>query len=124
MHSTMGLRRWDGLMTIEFPELGCTTGGCRCFPLGSVVDERECGCAMRHRDHDYVEKPLCHCWLPLYISCTAAALSWSLMCEDTESSGFSLQYEMLLLFETVGHVTGTHDMRTGAKAPSSKVHSR
>ena len=43
MHSTMGLRRWLGLMTIEFPELGCTTGGCRCFLLGSVVDELDIG---------------------------------------------------------------------------------
>ena len=39
----MGFRRWLGLMTIEFPELGCTTGGCRCFPLGSVVDELDIG---------------------------------------------------------------------------------
>jgi hypothetical protein len=35
----MGLRRWQGLMMIELPEPGCTTGGCRCFPLGSVVDD-------------------------------------------------------------------------------------
>jgi len=26
-------------MMIEFPEPGCTTGGCRCFPLRSVVDK-------------------------------------------------------------------------------------
>lgn len=39
MHSTIGLRRWHGLMIIELPEPGCTTGGCRCFPLGSVVDK-------------------------------------------------------------------------------------
>ena len=43
MHSTTGLRRWHGLMTIELPEPGCTTGGCRCFPLGSLVDEAMSG---------------------------------------------------------------------------------
>jgi hypothetical protein len=49
MHSTMGLRRWHGLMMIELPELGCTTGGCRCLPLGSVVvvDEAMSGLLIR-----------------------------------------------------------------------------
>jgi len=60
MHSTMGLRRWLGLMTIEFPELGCTTGGCRCFPLGSVVDEPVWGCAMASHRITERRKPLCH----------------------------------------------------------------
>ena len=41
MHSTIGLRRWHGLIMIELPEPGCTTGGCRCFPLGTVVDDDE-----------------------------------------------------------------------------------
>ena len=58
MHSTIGLRRWHGLMMIELPEPGCTTGGCRCFPLGTVVVDD---------DEAMVEGPFVECCIQFLI---------------------------------------------------------